>query len=139
MRYFSFAAAVALFASLPAPASADVVITIDKSAQRMSVSVDGSARYTWAVSTGLLGGPPAGTYRPQHLERTWFSRKFHMSPMPHAIFFHEGYAIHGTYFISRLGMRASHGCVRLLPANAAVLFSLVEQEGLDHTEIVIER
>jgi lipoprotein-anchoring transpeptidase ErfK/SrfK len=143
MRRLSTAAAAiaaAIFlAVLVSPALAEIVVTIDKSAQRMSVSVDGSERYTWSVSTGLYGGPPAGTYRPERLERSWYSRKFGMSPMPHAIFFHQGYAIHGTMYVSRLGTRASHGCVRLLPANAAILFSLVEQEGAANTRIVIER
>lgn len=141
MRYLTVAAAVAAVASSFAPptsAIAEVIVTIDKSAQRMSVSVDGSERYTWPVSTGLLGGPPAGTYRPERLERFWYSRKFGMSPMPHSIFFHEGYAIHGTIYVSRLGTRASHGCIRLLPANATVLFSLVEKEGPENTRIVIE-
>ena len=46
--------------------------------------------------------------------------------MPHAIFFHQGYAIHGTNVISRLGRRASHGCVRLHPQHAAILFDLVQ-------------
>jgi lipoprotein-anchoring transpeptidase ErfK/SrfK len=124
---------------LAAPAAADVVIGIDKSAQRMSVRVNGSEQYSWPVSTGLLGGPPAGNYRPERLERKWFSRKFGMSPMPHAIFFHEGYAIHGTIYVSRLGHRASHGCVRLHPSNAAALFSLVNREGVGNTTIVIER
>jgi hypothetical protein len=32
-----------------APASADVVVHIDKSSQRMAVSVDGAARYNWPV------------------------------------------------------------------------------------------
>lgn len=39
--------------------------------------------------------------------------------MPHSIFFHGGYAIHGSYEINRLGGPASHGCIRLHPANAA--------------------
>ena len=38
----------ALFAvSLAAPASASVLITIDKSTQQMSVAVDGVQRYIW--------------------------------------------------------------------------------------------
>jgi lipoprotein-anchoring transpeptidase ErfK/SrfK len=142
MRRLTLAAApfaVVLFLARPTSAIAEVVVMIDKSAQRMSVSIDGSGRYTWPVSTGLHGGPPAGTYRPERLERSWYSRKFGMSPMPHSIFFHEGYAIHGTIYVSRLGTRASHGCVRLLPAKATTLFSLVEKEGLENTRIVIER
>jgi lipoprotein-anchoring transpeptidase ErfK/SrfK len=121
------------------PAAADVVITVDKAAQRMTVMVDGSERYTWAVSTGLAGGPPNGTFRPERLERTWYSHLFGMAPMPHSIFFRGPYAIHGTTAVSRLGQRASHGCVRLHPDNAATLFSLVRQQGPANTRIVISQ
>jgi lipoprotein-anchoring transpeptidase ErfK/SrfK len=104
-----------VFLSIAQSAAAAVVIEIDKSAQRMSVQVDGAQQYNWRVSTGLGGGPPAGTYRPQRLERHWFSRKFGMSPMSHSIFFHGGYAIHGTVYVSRLGHHASHGCCGRIP------------------------
>jgi hypothetical protein len=57
--------------------------------------------------------------------------------MPHAIFFDEGIAIHGTQYVSRLGAIASHGCVRLHPANAAALFNLVRTQGMAATTIVI--
>ena len=36
-------------------AQADVIVHIDKSSQRMSVSVDGAARYNWAISSGRDG------------------------------------------------------------------------------------
>jgi lipoprotein-anchoring transpeptidase ErfK/SrfK len=112
------------------PARADVVVQIDKSARRMSVSVDGVARYNWPVSTGRDGyGTPNGTYHPQAMMRSYFSRKYYNAPMPHAIFFYYGFAIHGTNDISRLGGPASHGCVRLHPSNAATLFSLVQHSG----------
>jgi hypothetical protein len=119
------------------PANAEIVIAIDKSIQRMAVVVDGKEQHVWKVSTGTLGGPKSGTYRPQRLEKSWFSRKYNMSPMPHAIFFDEGYAIHGTVYVSRLGNRASHGCVRLHPSNAATLFSLVRSRGMANTTIVV--
>src|ERR1051326_2720260 len=135
------AAGVWICASLYAtgPAAAEVVITVDKATQRMTVMVDGSERYTWAVSTGLAGGPPTGTFRPERLERNWHSHLFGMAPMPHSIFFRGPYAIHGTTAVSRLGQRASHGCVRLHPDNAATLFSLVQQQGPANTRIVISR
>jgi lipoprotein-anchoring transpeptidase ErfK/SrfK len=57
--------------------------------------------------------------------------------MPHAIFFRGGYAIHGTYETRNLGRRASHGCVRLHPANARELFHIVETYGHGRTSIVI--
>lgn len=133
----AFGAAVAfLFTVLSAHAA--VVVNVDKSRQRMVVSVDGRVLHSWPISTGRRGyGTPNGTYRPERLARTWFSRKYYNSPMPHSIFFHGGYAIHGSYEIRRLGGPASHGCVRLHPANAATLYALVQQHGLDDTEIVV--
>ncbi len=131
------AISLAAIALTSAAARAEVVVSINKSTQTMVVTVDGVERYRWAVSTGLGGGPPSGAYRPQRLERKWWSHKYGRAPMPHSIFFHEGYAIHGTTFISRLGRRASHGCVRLHPANAAILFDLVRKAGLAQTRIVV--
>ena len=120
------------------PASADVLISVDKSTQQMSVSVDSAPRYRFAVSTGRAGyGTPSGTYRPQRLAASWFSKLYYNSPMPHSIFFHGGYAIHGSYEINRLGGPASHGCIRLHPANAAALFELVKNEGLGATTIIV--
>jgi lipoprotein-anchoring transpeptidase ErfK/SrfK len=130
------AAAIAA-AAMAAPAAAEVVITVDKSTQQMSVMVDGYQRYEWPVSTGLHGGPPSGTFHPERMERMWYSHAFGMAPMPHSIFFRGPFAIHGTTIVSRLGHPASHGCVRLHPDNASTLFDLVNQEGPAHTRIVI--
>jgi lipoprotein-anchoring transpeptidase ErfK/SrfK len=119
-------------------ALASVVVDIDRGDQTMSVSVDGESRYHWRVSTARRGFvTPPGRYHPQMLARRWFSRRYYNSPMPHSIFFYRGYAIHGTYEISALGGPASHGCVRLDPDHAAILFDLVEREGMRGTTIVI--
>jgi lipoprotein-anchoring transpeptidase ErfK/SrfK len=132
------AAAVVMAGLALTPARADVVVQIDKSSQRMAVSVDGMMRYNWRISTGRSGyGTPSGVYHPHLMARRWFSRKYYHSPMPHSIFFYGGFAIHGTNDISRLGGPASHGCVRLHPSNAAMLFSLVEHEGPRNTRIEI--
>ena len=118
-------------------ASAGIVVTVDKSAQRLSVTVDGVQRYQWPVSTARMGyRTPNGTYKPQRLARKWFSRKYDWSPMPYSIFFNEGYAIHGCYEISHLGRPASHGCIRLHPENAALLFALVKEHIGDTTIVV---
>jgi lipoprotein-anchoring transpeptidase ErfK/SrfK len=133
-----FAAAAILSGLALTPARADVLVRIDKSSQRMAVSVDGAMRYNWPVSTGRGGyGTPSGTFHPQRMARHYFSRKYYNSPMPHAIFFRHGFAIHGTYDISRLGGPASHGCVRLHPSHAAALFALVERNGPRNTRIKI--
>lgn len=130
---------ISLFAPLTAPpAFSAVLISVDKGAQQMSVSVDGVSRYRFAVSTGRAGyGTPNGTYHPQRLATSWFSKLYYNSPMPHSIFFHGGYAIHGSFDIRRLGGPASHGCIRLHPANAAALFDLVKSEGMAATTIVV--
>lgn len=135
---FVFAVAAVMAGLALTPARAGVVVRIDKSSQRMAVSVDGVIRYSWPVSTGRRGyGTPSGVFRPQMMARRWFSRKYYNSPMPHAIFFYHGYAIHGTYDLARLGGPASHGCIRLHPSNAAALFALVERRGRGNTRIVI--
>jgi len=132
----AFAAIAVLFGGLSV-ARASVVVTVDKSAQRLAVTVDGAQRYEWPVSTARIGyRTPNGTYKPQRLARKWFSRKYDWSPMPYSIFFNEGYAIHGSYEISHLGRPASHGCIRLHPDNAALLFALVK-EHMDDTTIVV--
>jgi hypothetical protein len=119
-------------------AEARLDVYIDKSAQRLSVIKNGALLYIWPVSTGRdQHATPNGVYMPERLERSWFSKAYYNSPMPHAIFFHNGYAIHGSYDITRLGGPASHGCVRLHPDNAALLYSMVEREGPDGTAIFV--
>ena len=126
MRLLAIIAALGALVLAGQPARAAVLITVDKSTQQLTVSVDGATRYRWPVSTARWGyNTPNGVYRPQRLERQWYSRKSDWSPMPHSIFFAGGYAIHGSYEISRLGRPASHGCIRLHPKNAATLFELV--------------
>ena len=120
-------------------AEAGVLVQVDRASQTMEVSVDGAYLYRWRVSTGRPGyGTPAGTFHPQWMAVRWFSTIYYNSPMPHSIFFHGGFAIHGSYEISRLGGPASHGCIRLHPNDAAVLFDLVKREGMRNTTIVVQ-
>lgn len=119
-------------------ARAEILVKVDKASQRMNVNVDGIDFFSWPVSTGLGGGPRNGIYSPQRMERKWNSRKYNWAPMPYSIFFHEGYAIHGTIHVKQLGRRASKGCVRLHPENAAVLFNMVQKHGMANTKIVVE-
>jgi lipoprotein-anchoring transpeptidase ErfK/SrfK len=124
------AAALGFLLALAGEAAAAVTVRIDNSSQRMRVYVDGGLAYAWPVSTARRGyRTPPGSYRVQRMERMWYSRKYDMSPMPYSLFFNGGYAIHGTYSIRQLGRPASHGCVRLHPANARALFSLVRAYG----------
>src|SRR5450759_5262690 len=120
-------------------ARAEVLIRVDKAAQLMTVTVDGAQRYAWPVSTGIADyDTPAGDFQPFRMERDHFSREWDDAPMPYSIFFtQEGHAIHGSFDVKHLGRPASHGCVRLLKANAAVLFALVKEQGLKATKVVL--
>ena len=133
------ATGVALAAFGASPAGAAVLITVDKSTQAMTVQVDGVTRWQWKVSTGRSGhDTPIGTFRATSMEVAHYSKKYDNAPMPHSIFFtNSGHAIHGSSAVRRLGTPASHGCVRVEPANATSLFALVKQQGMRKTTIVI--
>ena len=131
MRYLAIALAFVcgLFAATRSEAA--VTINIDLSSQTMRVQSGASGEnHVWSVSSARSGfRTPHGSFRPYSLQRMHYSKKYHNSPMPHSIFFLGGYAIHGTYSVAQLGRPASHGCIRLAPANAARLFAMVQQEG----------
>lgn len=137
-RWISVGAMLGAMITGTAAAEAAIKAKIDLGAQRMSVYVDGKLTHTWAVSTAREGYvTPTGNYRVQRMERMWYSRKYDLAPMPYSIFFSGGYAIHGTTSLRMLGRPASHGCVRLAPSNAALLFALVKQHGPSKTEVTI--
>ena len=89
------------FFSCAERAEAGVMVRIDRRSQTMAVSVDGISRYAWRVSTGRAGfGTPSGVFHPQSMAAHWFSHKYYNAPMPHAIFFYGGLAIHGSYHLA---------------------------------------
>lgn len=139
MKALLFAAAL-LGLSFPSLAQASVVAEISLSRQRIDVSVNGWPTYSWPVSTARPGYvTPTGAFRPVRTARMWYSRKYDNSPMPYSVFFYGGYAVHGTGYVRSLGRPASHGCVRLHPANAATFYNLVRAQGLGNARIVITR
>ncbi|MCW6509900.1 L,D-transpeptidase [Lichenifustis flavocetrariae] len=110
-------------------AEARVRIRVDLASQTMQVS-SASGAYVWPISSARSGfRTPHGTFGVKWMEAMHRSHKYHNSPMPHSIFFSGGYAIHGTYATGSLGRPASHGCIRLAPQNAALLYGLVKREG----------
>jgi hypothetical protein len=131
--------AAALALPLASPSHANILVTIDKTSQHMSVAVDGAQRYSWPVSTGRPGyETPNGTFKPNRMDADHLSQEWDNAPMPHTIFFDlHGHAIHGFFDVKHLGLPVSHGCVRLAPPNAAVLFDLVTAQGMGQTTVVI--
>jgi lipoprotein-anchoring transpeptidase ErfK/SrfK len=119
--------------------AANVEVSIDISQQTMGVWVAGIPIHNWPVSTAKPGyRTPIGTFKPIRLEQVWYSTKYDYAPMPYSIFFHGGYAIHGTESIRSLGKPVSHGCIRLHPDNARKLFNLVLKNGRAATTIRIK-
>lgn len=139
MRVLKIALAAAIVSAIaPAVALAEVQARVSKSSQTMDVYVNGELYYRWPVSTGRgRYATPSGTFRPQRLEKRWYSTKYRGAPMHNAVFYSGGYAIHATTEVGRLGSPASHGCIRLAPGHAAQFYSLVRQYGAGRTRISI--
>lgn len=120
---------------------------IDKSKQVLYLFLFGELKDTFKVSTGKgKYETPVMDLRPQGPVLTKYtSRKFPggnyegLGNMPYAVFLKGGYAIHGTTpgNFSKLGTRASHGCIRLHPDNAKVFNALVKTVGLSQTWVTI--
>jgi L,D-transpeptidase catalytic domain len=124
----------------PAPKPVVVTLTADinLTAQQMTVSSGGKTLHVWPISSGDRDHPtPTGSFRPQWMARTWFSKQYDDAPMPHSVFFNGGIATHATQATHRLGTPASHGCVRLSPSAAATFYALVQKHGLASTRIVV--
>ena len=132
-----FAACILVVGSVDS-ARASIAVHIRLSQQTMNVAIDGADFATWPISTARRGyRTPIGIYKPYQLERMHYSRLYNYTPMPYSLFFHGGYAIHGTTEIRNLGRAVSHGCIRLSPDNARSLFELVKIHGLQNTTIEI--
>jgi hypothetical protein len=132
----AFVAAGLCGLALTGPARANLLITVDKNAQKMTVTVDGDPRFIWPVATGIARyDTPGGQFQPFRMERKHYSREWDDAPMPYSIFFtKEGHAIHGTSHRIN-GAPASHGCVRLSVEHAAQLWALVKQYKMANTRI----
>lgn len=120
---------------LPEPT---LIASVDLASQKMVVSIHGEVRYSWPISSGVAAYPtPTGTFRPEWTSKMWYSRKYDMAPMPHAVFINGGVAVHGTYHSAALGSPASHGCIRLSTANAKTFYNLVQRHGLQMTKVSV--
>jgi lipoprotein-anchoring transpeptidase ErfK/SrfK len=136
---FLFAAAALAVLACSEAAQASLLIEIDKTAQRMTVTVDGHQVYKWTVATGGIDyDTPNGVFKPFRMDIDHHSDEWDNAPMPYSIFFTEvGNAIHGTYERRSLGHAVSHGCVRLSLANAATLWGLVKRQKMGNTTVVV--
>ena len=132
-RFLARAAlAAAVLAGSFSLATAKVKIAIDLDTQKMHVEA-GEKTFDWKVSSGKFGyETPAGAYKVLWMDKDHFSDTYDKAPMPNAIFFAPGYAIHGASK-SSWGHPASHGCVRLPVGQSAILFGMVQKQGAEIT------
>lgn len=138
LRFILFSLALAVPILSSGSASAKILAHIDISQQRLYLYVNGTRRAVWRVSTARRGyRTPRGTYRPYWLNRNHRSSIYRGAPMPYSVFFRGGFAIHGTYETGLLGRPVSHGCVRLHPSSAAMLYNLIRKHGYGNTRIRI--
>jgi hypothetical protein len=130
--FFARFFALAVLIAAPSYAYAHVEINVDLSSQTMTVHSGSGETYVWPISSGRAGhATPNGVFRPRAMYAMVHSAKYNNAPMPHSIFFYGQYAIHGTNAVGDLGRPASHGCVRISPANAATLFAMVQRQGAE--------
>ncbi|MFV8248749.1 L,D-transpeptidase [Bdellovibrio bacteriovorus] len=119
-----------------------------KSSQRMYLYVNGSLRGSWLVSTGMAGyGTPNFDRHPNgRIYDRYSSSKFPggdykgLGNMPYAVFITGGFALHGTPQgnWSKLGTRASHGCIRMHPDNGYLFNRLVRSYGKANVWITVQ-
>lgn len=120
---------------------------VDKNAQRIYLYIDGALTYTWKTSTGRAGyeTPDMDTHPNGRIYDRYTSTKYPdgdyngLGNMPYAVFIRGGYAIHGTTRgnWSKLGSRASHGCIRLHPDNGQIFNLLVRKNGIRNVWVTV--
>ena len=123
-------------------ATTQIIATVSISKQSMDLQmIDGYGTTevaVWKVSTGRTGfETPTGAFKPTWTDIDHTSDTYDNAPMPFAVFFTGGYAVHATEYVKHLGKPASHGCVRLAPENAQAFYELVQRYGKANTRIVI--
>ena len=120
---------------------------VSKKDQRLYLYVEGNCVDTFAVSTGdkkhttpNIDIRPSGPQFSKYTSKKYPGGSWNgLGNMPYVLFVQGGYGIHGTTIgnIKRLGNPASHGCVRVHPDNAKIIFELVKIAGIENTWVTI--
>ncbi|MFH0864137.1 MAG: L,D-transpeptidase [Candidatus Gottesmanbacteria bacterium] len=105
-------------------------IEIDLSDQKLYAHEGDNIVYTFLVSTGKWGATPIGDFR------IWVKLRYstmsggdksigtyyYLPNVPYVMFFHNAFALHGTYWHNNFGTPMSHGCVNLSTIDAGKLY-----------------
>ncbi len=121
---------------------------INKSSQTLYLYISGELKDSFKVSTGKgkyetpsLNVRPSGPVFTKYTSRKFPGGNYKgLGNMPYAVFVRGGYAIHGTTpgNFTKLGTRASHGCIRLHPDNAKIFYELVKYIGLENSWVTVK-
>ncbi|MBP6430714.1 MAG: L,D-transpeptidase [Ferruginibacter sp.] len=121
---------------------------INKQNQTLYLYMLGTLRDSFLISTGIgkyetpnLNLRPSGPVLTKYSSKKFPGGNYSgLGNMPYAIFLKGGYALHGTTpgNFSKLGSKASHGCIRMHPDNAKVFNALVKTVGLNQTWVSIK-
>ena len=125
-----------------------VAVFVFKRTQEVEVAINrGEVVHRSTISTGMKihGGTPSGIFYPSsRIYKTKnhcssnkdYAKNGRLAPMPYAIHFHKGYAIHAGRVTGR---PASHGCVRMNEPDAKKLYCLLtSHENWKRTMIVVQ-
>lgn len=123
-------------------------LLVKKSEQQLYLYLEGKVAAVWKVSTGIAGRttPNFDRHPNGRIYTKYTSTKFPggdyngLGNMPYAIFIEGGFAIHGTPQSnwSKLGERASHGCIRLHPVYAKYINDVTRKSGVKNVWITVE-
>ncbi len=120
--------------------AAEVRITVDLSAQRLTMETDTSSQ-AFMISSGLApehATPGSGKcFRPDFMESMHYSSLYNKAPMPNSVFFNGNIAMHATEAVKLLGKPASHGCVRLSKTDSRIIFEAVLAHGRANTSVCV--
>jgi len=129
-------ALIVFFSTLPSVFAQDIItsekmITVDIGKQKVFVWENGQLIKEIKASTGLIYEPTVkGSFKVRRKVAKKDMKgeskkygKYHIKDVPYILFFYQAYAIHGTYWHSNFGRRASHGCVNLPVAEAEWLYN----------------
>lgn len=125
-----------------------VYAKVVRSEQKLYLYVNGVETDSWSVSTGVAGrGTPNFDKHPNGRVYNAYTSSAYpggdyrgLGNMPYAVFIQGGFAIHGTPESnwSKLGRRASHGCIRSHPEKARQFNRLVRHYGVTNVWITVE-
>jgi lipoprotein-anchoring transpeptidase ErfK/SrfK len=108
-----------------APHNGERWVDVDLRTQTVRAYEGDTLLMTFPASTGLAGTPTVtGQFR------VWLKLEeddmagpgYDLKDVPYVMYFHKGYALHGTYWHDNFGTPMSRGCVNLRTEDAAWLF-----------------